>query len=259
MRPLRSALLDRFSALVLLVESCVLGAGCGSTTTPTTEPTSGPSEVASADATATATAAPKEDDAAATTVPTTCETKGKVCLPPVAFAKKVCDKGNSDMALYLLRKGSPFTRAYLTHDTEAWNASGGASSNDKVLFDEEVIVMVERAAQTGGIVVGNGGSSFDVMRWDGTCVSLQSEELTFTPPPKAKHARVDFHALTSTITDVLLKDEKILKTFKERRTECKGQWSGDVSAKCVKLVQQLSEQVWDYVAKGGEVPPPASF
>lgn len=243
---------------VPLVSFLIL-AGCGSSTTPATEPSSDATEAASAPPPATASAAPKEEDASATTIPTTCNTKGKVCLPPLAFAKRVCDKGNSDIALYMHRKGTPFTRAYLTHDTEAWNASGGASSNDKVLFDEEVIVMVERAAQTGGIVVGNGGSSFDVMRWDGTCVSLQSEELTFTPPPKAKHAKVDFHALTSAVTDVLLKDEKILKTFKERRTECKGQWSGDVSAKCVKLVGQLSEQVYDYVAKGGEVPPPASF
>lgn len=247
-------------ALPPLVALSIL-VGCGSSNTPATQ--------ASADATATEAAGPapsaattataKEDDSAAHTVPTTCTTKGKVCLPPLAFAKKVCDKGNSDIALYMLRKGTPFTRAYLTHDTEAWNASGGASSNDKVLFDEEVVVMVERAAQTGGIVVGDGGASYDVMRWDGTCVSLQGGEITFTPPPKAKHAKVDFHALTSSVTDVLLQNEAILKTYKERKNECKGQWSGDVSAKCVKLVNQLGEQVYDYVAKGGEVPAPASF
>lgn len=235
--------------------------GCGSSTTPATQASADPTatEAAGPAPTSTATAAPKEDDSAAHTVPTTCTTKGKVCLPPLAFAKKVCDKGNSDIALYMLRKGTPFTRAYLTHDTEAWNASGGASSNDKVLFDEEVVVMVERAAQAGGIVVGDGGASYDVMRWDGTCVSLQAPEITFTPPPKAKHAKVDFHALTSTVTDVLLQNEAILKTYKERKNECKGQWSGDVSAKCVKLVTQLGEQVYDYVSKGGEVPAPASF
>ncbi|MFO0615543.1 MAG: hypothetical protein U0414_23315 [Polyangiaceae bacterium] len=245
-------------ALIPLAMSLL--AGCGSSTPTATQASSETTatEAAGPAPTAAASAAPKED-ASASAVPTTCTTKGKVCLPPAAFAKKVCDKGNSDVALYMLRKGTPFTRMYLTHDTEAWNASGGASSNDKVLFDEEVVVMVERAAPTGGIVVGNGGGSFDVMRWDGTCVSLQAEELTLTPPPKAKHAKVDFHALTSTVTDVLLQNEAILKTYKERKNECKGQWSGDVSAKCVKLVSQLGEQVYDYVAKGGEVPAPASF
>lgn len=246
---------------LLVPFALVLIAGCGSATTPSTaassEATATEASGPAPTATAAATAQPDEGEAKA--VPTTCTTKGKVCLPPLAFAKKVCDRGNSDIALYMMRKGTPFTRAYLTHDTDAWNASGGASSNDKVLFDEEVIVMVERAAQTGGIVVGDGGASYDVMRWDGTCVSLQAPEITFTPPPKAKHAKVDFHALTSSVTDVLLQNESILKTYKERKNECKGQWSGDVSAKCVKLVNQLGEQVYDYVSKGGEVPPPASF
>lgn len=239
----------------------LLLAGCGSSTPAPTEATADATaaDTSAPPATAAASAEPKEDAAAASKVPTECTTKGKICLPPAAFAKKVCDKGNSDIALYMLRKGTPFTRAYLRGDTEAWNASGGASSNDKLVFDEEVVVMIERAPQAGGIVVGDGGGSYDVMRWDGTCVSLQAGEITFTPPPKAKHAKVDFHALTSTVTDVLLKDEVILKTYKERKNECKGQWSGDVSAKCVKLVGQLGEQVYDYAAKGGEIPPPASF
>ena len=50
------------------------------------------------------------------------------------------------VALALFAKSSPWTRGYLKGDVEAWNASGGVSSGDKLLFDEEVIVLVRRVS-----------------------------------------------------------------------------------------------------------------
>ena len=95
----------------------------------------------------------KDADAAAKQVPTTCETTDKFCMPPAAFVKRLCGGFYPDVALGLFAKGSPFTRGYLTRDTEAWNASGGASSSDKLLFDEEVLVLYRRVPDTGGMVV----------------------------------------------------------------------------------------------------------
>ena len=39
-------------------------------------------------------------------------------------------------------KGTPWTRGYLRREVEAWNASGGVSSNDsKLALDEEVVTL----------------------------------------------------------------------------------------------------------------------
>ncbi len=190
-------------------------------------------------------------------VPDKCEQKGSECLPSQAFVRKLCDKGNSDAALYLFRKGTPFTRGYVNvKSVDAVNASGGVSSNDQLVFDEEVIVLTRRVAQAGGIQVSGSGGSVDVLRWDGTCASLQPEELTLTPAPKPKHAKIDFHGLADATQDALLKDDKLSKTNTDRRKECKGVTMGDVSAKCVKLVDQLGELVVDYVREGGTIPVP---
>jgi hypothetical protein len=233
--------------------------GCGGSHTDAKDPgaTSAEADASSGAPADTAKSTAHADDGV---TPDTCETKGNECLPAQAYVRKLCDKGNSDAALYLFRKGSPFTRGYVNVRTvDAVNASGGASSNDQLVFDEEVIVLTRRVAQAGGIQVSGSGGSVDVLRWDGTCASLQPEELTLTPAPKPKHAKIDFHGLADATQQVLLKDDKLSKTNSDRRKECKGVTMGDVSAKCAKLVDQLGELVVDYVRDGGTIPVPAKI
>ena len=72
-----------------------------------------------------------------------------------------------------LREGHPVDAVWLSGDVEAWSASGGFTSRTKLAFDEGgARAHAPRAApSSGGIVVTSAGASFDVLRWDGTCVS----------------------------------------------------------------------------------------
>lgn len=179
-------------------------------------------------------------------------------MPPAAFVKRLCEDVNPDLALVYLRKDSPFTRGYLTRNTDAWNASGGASSQDKLMFDEEVIVLAVRSNKTGIQVSGSSGG-YDVLRWDGSCATLSGEEITFKAPPKAKHAKLEWKTFSDASQAALLEDASIAKINKERRDECKGVTMGDVSKSCVKAVDQLSDAIAAFVRNGGEVPTPKTL
>ncbi len=247
-------------ALLTLPTLGLLSLACGGAPPEATSPTDTPKPAAepSPDAASTpAKASAKvEDDGSA--VPTTCETKKDLCLPSPAFAKRLCGGFNPDVALALLKKGTPFTRGYLKANVDAWNASGGVSSADKLAFDEEVLVLFVRE-NTTGIQVSGASSSFDVLRWDGTCATLSGEELTFTPAPKPKTAKIVWKDLSEGLQAALLADANIAKLNKTRRDECKGATMGQVSKTCVKAVDKLSEAVILHVQSGGEIPVPAKI
>jgi hypothetical protein len=243
--------MHRTFARVAAVAPLIL-ASCGGTPPPAAppEPTPEPSAAASASAPD----ADKPDDK----LPTACADAGdKLCMPPGAFVKRLCGGFFPDVALSMLGKGTPWTRGYLrVKSTEAWNASGGVSSSDKVVFDEEFVILTHRKADTGGMVVSGAGGGYDVLRWDGTCASLMDEEVTLKTPPAPKAAKIPWKSLDDKVRDALLTDDKVNKTYTERRKECKGATMGDVSLKCVKVDDQLSAVIVDFVRNGGTLPPP---
>jgi hypothetical protein len=194
-------------------------------------------------------------------LPSECADKGaKICLPPADFAKRLCSGFYPDVALSMLAKGTPWARGYLkVRSAEAWNASGGVSSGEKLVFEEEFVLLTHRTADTGGMVVSGAGGGYDVLRWDGSCASLQDEEVSLSPSPSPKAAKIPWKNLDDKVQSALLADTKINKVYLDRRKECKGATMGEVSAKCVKLDDQLSVVVVDFLRNGGSVPPPAKL
>lgn len=250
----------RSRAAALVVALCATS--CGATTAGEPQAAAGRSEEPS-QASPDATAAPAKgsSDAAredGATVPKDCKQSGELCLPPAAFTKRLCSGMNPDVALAFFRKGTPFSRAYMKMNVDAWNASGGASSADKLVFDEEVIILLARKNETG-IQVSGASGGYDVLRWDGTCATLSAEEVTLNVPPKPKNAKVLWKDFSEQTQNALLGDPNIAKLNKERRDECKGASIGEVSKKCVTLVDKLSEAIVSYVRNGGEVAPPAKL
>lgn len=201
-------------------------------------------------------APPKPEPKAKPAFPTACAGDSKdPCVPEPDFVKRLCEKPLGDVALALFQKESPFTRGYLTREVDGWNASGGGSSREKVPFDEEVLVLRVRAAAKGAMQM-SGQGGYDVLRWDGSCISLATEEMTQKKPPRARHAAIPFRYLGEKTQLALLGNEKIKTTYEARRKECKGVTSGDVSAKCEKLDKELSTVIVDFVRGGGAVPKP---
>lgn len=206
--------------------------------------------------------APAESEGAAADaggVPKECLQGVEPCVPARAFVKKLCNGNYPAVSLYLFANGSPWGRGYLRGRAKAWNASGGASDNTWLEFDEEVLVIAVRKAAAGGMQVSGAGDSYDALRWDGSCVTLSSEEVTLDRPPSPKSAKVEWRYLDDNIQEALRADSTVNDAYLARRKECKGAVSGDVSLACVKADQKLSDAIVSYLRKGGALPLPTKL
>ncbi len=207
-------------------------------------------------------AASPEEPAEPAALPTACiDADAKPCLPDPEFAKRLCSGVYPEVALTLFGKSQPWTRGYLTGDTEAWNASGGKVTRSHMIFDEEVLVMARREHK-GGIVVTGAAQTYDVLRWDGTCVSLEGGEMTFKRPPVAKSAPIPWRRLSDATRTALLAAPKVQSTQKLVEKECTGAPTTSTSAKtgatrCDKADAAFDRAIVEYVRSGGEVPTPA--
>jgi hypothetical protein len=197
--------------------------------------------------------------AAGSGIPKECAKKGGTCVPPKGFVQKLCAGNFPSVGLYLFANKSPWSRGYLKGRTKAWNASGGASDNTWLEFDEEVLVLAERKADMGGMQVSGAGASYDALRWDGSCVTLSSEEVTLDKPPSPKSSKVEWRFLDDNVQEALRANEAVNKAYLARRQECKGATSGDVSMKCVKADQKLSDEIVSYLRGGGSLPEPTKL
>jgi hypothetical protein len=233
--------------------------GCGGSEKPAESPPtdnakseSAPAADAAATESAAAAAAEKRSD-----VPEQCAKEGDICLPDPKFVKALCADTYPDVALVLFSKNRPFSHGFLTRKTKAWNASGGVSDNEAMLeFDEEVVLLQKRGGPSGGMQVSGAMGGFDALRWDGSCVTLAQEEVTTNKPPAAKTARIDWRFLGKSMQEGLRENPKIDETYIARKKECKGVSSGDVSLKCVKLDEKLTQVIATHVRDGGKLGEP---
>jgi hypothetical protein len=231
---------------------------CGGGNKPADAPNEAPQPSAEA-ATPAASDGAAENDAApaASGMPKECAKKTGACVPPKAFVQKLCSGSYPSMALYLFGNKSPWARGYLKGRTKAWNASGGASDNGWLEFDEEVLVLAERKADLGGMQVsGGGGASYDALRWDGSCVTLSGDEMSLDKPPSPKTSKVEWRFLDDNVQEALRAEAAVNDAYLARRKECKGATSGEVSAKCVKADEKLSAEIVKHLRAGGSVPEP---
>jgi hypothetical protein len=255
-RGVRAAVLF-FSAISLIFPA--LGA-CGSSQGRGAGPPPAPTVASVPDANAETEESPSGPAAATgpVAIPVECHGPGTPCTANPAWVRKLCADLYPDVALYLFRKESPFSHGFITRKTKAVNASGGVTSGDEWLaFDEEVVVLVQRKAG-GAIQVSGSEGGYDALRVDGSCVTLDSTELTFSQPPKAKYANVQWRSLGEDIQDALKANSTIFDAYVARKRECKGAYSGDVSKKCMDLDAKLNRLILDGLKSGSlELPEPA--
>jgi hypothetical protein len=196
-------------------------------------------------------------------LPTTCGAEAtikdaKLCLPQAAYAKKLCTSTYPEVALGLFGKGTPWTRVYLAGDVEAWNASGGRTHRAKLAFDEEVIVLGKHGAGAGGGIVMTGAqSSYDVLRWDGSCVSVMEGELTTRRPPAPKPADVPFSRLEESTRHALLATPKVKSTHEALFKACTSVSSPAEKKACEKADKAFSLAIVEAVRAGAPLPAPA--
>lgn len=191
-------------------------------------------------------------------IPTACEGEGASCVPPKEFVKRLCASRYPEVALAMFAGGSPWTRVYLAGDVDAWNASGGLAHRAKVAFDEEVIVLAKRApAANGGIVMTGVQASYDVLRWDGTCVSLMQGEITTKKPPAPKPAPLGFSHLEESTRRALLAQPKVKAALDAIGKECASVSTPQEKKRCEKADKAFTSAIVGYVRGGGALPEPA--
>jgi hypothetical protein len=180
-------------------------------------------------------------------VPTSCADKSAdLCAPPGEFVERLCAKPHQEVALALFDKSTPFTRLYLK------------GKIDELLFDEEVLALRFHAQPKGGMIVGSGKGTYDVLRWDGSCSrGLEAEVLTKSRPPRPRSAHVQWHRVGGRMQNALIaSSEAVKRAHSKRGKECKGAMSGDVSAACEKADGALVDAIVDYVRSGEALPAP---
>jgi hypothetical protein len=245
-----------FGRQVAGITGLLWAAACGGTQSAKEAPSAPVPAAEPAEAQAAA-VAPASEEPTSVGVPDKCAPGKAECLPGDAWTRKLCENVYPEVALYMFRQGTPWQRLYLRGRTEAINASGGATVAGFLEFDEEVLVLRHRAADAKGIQIGSGDGQYDALRWDGSCVSLEGEEVTSKVPPKPKHSRVEWRWLGEKMRDTLRSDASLADTYRARQKECKGVTIGDVSKQCEKLDAQLIQKIVDYVHTHSDLPAPS--
>ena len=202
-----------------------------------------------------------EVSAAESMLPEGCGDEGEDCLPPEAWVDKLCSGVHPELALHMFRGGSPWKRLYSRAIAPAFNGSGGPSiSDERVQKGEELIALRRntdaKRSNAGEMSIGY-TAGYDLLRWNGSCVTLHDGEFSSKTPRRRQHARVDWRALGDRVQSTLRADELISRAYIARRKECRGISIGNVTRKCVEQDKSLIKAVVDYVRAGGELPEPS--
>jgi hypothetical protein len=195
-------------------------------------------------------------------LPSSCkDEEGSDCLPPTKWVSKLCSGVHPEVALHMFRGGSPWKRLYSRKMAPAFNGAGGPSlSEERVMKGEELIALRRNSdakASTAGEMSMSETAGYDLLRWNGSCVTLHDGEFSSRKPRRRQHARVDWRALGDKLQSALRADELISRAYTERRKECHGVTFGSVSRKCVEQDNSLVSAIVEYVRSGGPLPEPS--
>lgn len=194
-------------------------------------------------------------------LPDVCSDESEECMPPSQWVAKLCSGVHPEVALHMFRGGSPWKRVYSRHRAPAYNGAGGPSlSDERIEKGEELIALRRntegRASSAGEMTVGD-TAGYDLLRWNGSCVTLHDGEYSDKPPRRPYHARVEWRWLGDEVRNALQSDGIVRRAYAERRKECKGATIGRVTKRCVECDESLVSAIVDYVRSGGELPAPS--
>lgn len=220
-------------------------------------------ETAKVDATPQAEIEPSGEEAAANTVnseltrdiPTECAGEGP-CVPPTQFAESLCKGKYPDVALLMFEKSAPWQRKWVNvRSLEAVNAFGGSSSGGELTFGEELVLLRHQGASQGGMQI-SGGEDVEVLRWNGTCVTVRESELVEYVPGLPKNAPIVWNYLDESMQEALLENKSVAETRKNHKRECHGSSKRNLTPACQKATSALNGAIVVAVRKGMTLPTP---
>lgn len=201
------------------------------------------------------------DDVSSASLLPRCKGEPGECLPPAKWVNKLCNGVHPEVALHMFRGGSPWKRVYSRARAPAYNGAGGPSvSDEKVEMGEELIALRRnsgaQSSAAGEMSVGD-TAGYDLLRWNGSCVTLHDGEFSEDAPRRQKHARIEWRWLGDEVQIALRNNGLVQRAYVARRKECKGVTFGRVSKKCVEREDSFVGAIVDYVRSGGPLPAPS--
>ncbi len=155
------------------------------------------------------------------------------CLPPRQFVTSLCMGKYPGVAVALFAANSPWQRAYVRmREIDPYNTIGGPSSSEKLVFDEELIVLDSMGQTDPTKMSVSGSGSHHVLRLDGTCATVMQDEVTTVKPPTPGHAQLTWSHLDDNIQTALLADPGVKAAHDAQRASCKGASVLGANEKC---------------------------
>ncbi len=188
-------------------------------------------------------------------MPMDCVEGSDLCVPPLPFVERLCKGKYPSVAVVMFEKSSPWTRIYVRQEeVAAVNTLGGPSSDQKLVFGEEIILLHDTTGNSTGIQVSGGG--YFVLRWDGTCSTVASHEVVDYAPGMLKNAPIVWKYLDPSLREALLQKPNIKNAHSLERAECRGARPGQGGPTCQRARRLLNTHLTLAVRSGIELPEP---
>jgi hypothetical protein len=194
-------------------------------------------------------------------LPRRCVSDRKPCVPPPDFVEVLCRKKYPSVALAMFAKSAPWQHVFVkVTDVAPRNALGGPAGDTRLEFLEEVVVLRERAFQTGAMEMTAPPKAYDVLRFDGTCAILAEDEFMWTRPPvRARYAPVVWQYLDPPMREVLSQSNPVDQAREGQHDACRGAFLGGGGSACKAATQQLARAIATALGRGVALPVPNSL
>jgi hypothetical protein len=190
--------------------------------------------------------------------PRACPTGEPPCVPAKSFVDRLCSAKHAGAALVMFEKSAPWEHAFIRmREVKAVNTLGGPAGAGVLPFAEEVLIVGKSGGGGGGGELEVSGSDgYIVLRWDGTCATLTTEEVVGYEPGFPPAPAIVWNHIDPNLQEALLASTKVKQARTRYRTECKGQRAGNETGLCKRATDDLSRTIAAVLRTGFALPDP---
>ncbi len=174
-------------------------------------------------------------------IPDSCREGSEECAPPRGFSESLCRGKYPSLALVMFEKASPWQRLWVNQrELQAVNAHGGSNAGGPLTFGEEVVLLGGAGGGASGGIQVSGADDVQVLRYNGTCVTVRRAELVTYVPGLPKSAPIIWKYLESDQQEALLENGAIARARSAERKQCRSSSARNMSKPCEKATEDLS-------------------
>jgi len=193
-------------------------------------------------------------------LPTKCTQVRDICVPPPSYVDRLCRHNFPDVAVYMMGPKQPWTHRYVrAKEAQAVNPISERVGEVPLTFGEEIIVLRYKTGTIEGGMQVSGTERYEVLRWDGSCATLQEGEFVeAVPKQQLRYVAPTWQRLGDKYRAALMESSAVAEAEGTRKADCKGLGLGR-PPKCHKAMEDLNRVVAEVVHDGFELPLPESI